>query len=154
MASFRWLAGCGPSKEAGPARLPSFCMWSVQGGWTSLCRLRVALVGCRWAGPCKVLARAGPRSLPCMLLIRWPDCRRGALVGCSCLEDGSSAHLECGQWAILAEGGGQCGACPLTHLRVAQACGLRARRLGHITPSASVPVQVGLDLHLCSCAGV
>lgn len=103
-----------------------------------MCRLRVALVGCQWAGPCKVLARAGPRSLPCMLLIRQPDCRRGALVGCSCLEDGLSAHLECGQWAILAEGGGQCGACPLTHLRVAQACGVRVRRLGHITPSASV----------------
>ena len=44
MASFYWPAGCGPSKEAGPARLLSFCMWSVQGGWTSLCRLRVALV--------------------------------------------------------------------------------------------------------------
>ena len=43
-----------------------------------------------------------------------------------------------GRKAMLAEGGGQRGAFPLTHLRVAQACGARARGLGHITPSASV----------------
>lgn len=42
-----------------------------------------------------------------------------------------------GRTAMLAEGGGQRGACPLTHLRVAQACRARARALGHITPSTS-----------------